>query len=135
MRFTYGILVIINFVHILYCVHSINTAIDSLVRVTSTGSGQPGSRYVLICTIILPTGVTVSDVPSVEWRRPSGGSTTGNVFSGGVSGSGSVYISQLILDPLTLSDHFSTGNIFPCLNISRQTTDSSGYVACVVHVP
>ena len=44
--------------------------------------------------------MTVSGVPSVQWRRPNGGSATGNVFSGGRS----LYISQLILDPLTLSD-------------------------------
>ena len=77
------------------------------ITVNRAGSDQAGSRYVLICTIILPTGVTVSDVPSVQWRRPSGGSTTGNVVSGGVSGGvsgSSVYISQLTLDPLTLSD-------------------------------
>ena len=62
--------------------------------------------YVLKCTIILPTGVTVSDEPSIEWRRPSGGSTTGNIVlsAGGVSGGSSLYLSQLIFDPLTLSD-------------------------------
>ena len=60
--------------------------------------------YVLKCIIILPTGVTVSDEPSVQWRMPSGGSTTTNVVSGGVSGGSSLYISQLILNPLTLSD-------------------------------
>ena len=70
------------------------------ITVNRAGSDQAGSRLVLICNIFLPTGVTVSDVPSVQWRRPSGGSATGNVVSGG----GSVYISQLILDPLTLSD-------------------------------
>ena len=70
------------------------------ITVSSAESGQAGSRYVLQCAITLPTGVTVSGVPSVQWRRPSGGSTTGNVVSGG----GSVYLSQLILDPLTLSD-------------------------------
>ena len=71
---------------------------------SSAGSFQVGSRFVLICTIALPTGVTVSGVPSVQWRRPSGGSATGNVFSAGVSGGSSLYISQLILDPLTPSD-------------------------------
>ena len=74
------------------------------ITVNRAGSDQAGSRLVLICNIFLPTGVTVSDVPSVQWRRPSGGSATGNVVSGGVSGGGSVYISQLTLDPLTLSD-------------------------------
>ena len=74
------------------------------ITVNRAGSDLIGSRYVLICTITLATGVTGSGVPSVEWRRPSGGSTTGNVFSGGVSGGSSLYISQLILDPLTLSD-------------------------------
>ena len=48
--------------------------------------------------------MTVSGVPSVQWRRPSGGSATGNVVSGGVSGGRSLYISQLILNPLTLFD-------------------------------
>ena len=74
------------------------------ITVNRAGSNQAGSRYVLICTITLPTGVTVSDVPSVQWRRPSGGSTTGNVDSGGVSGGKSLYNSLLIFDPLTLSD-------------------------------
>ena len=59
-----------------------------------------GSRYVLICKITLPTGVTVSGIPRVQWRRPSGGSATGNTFLAGDS----FYISQLIFDPLTLSD-------------------------------
>ena len=72
------------------------------ITVSSAGSIQVGSRVVLICNIA--TGVTVSGVPSVQWGRPSGGSDTGNVFSGGVSGGSSLYISQLILDPLTLSD-------------------------------
>ena len=71
-------------------------------------SDQAGSRFVLICNIYLPTGVTVSDVPSVEWRRPSEGSATGNVFSGGGN---SLYISQLIFDPLTLSD----GGDYTCI--------------------
>ena len=71
-----------------------------MITVSRGGLRQAGSRFVLQCTIALPTGVTVSDVPSVQWRRPSGGSATGNV----VSGDGSVYISQLLLDPLTLSD-------------------------------
>ena len=71
------------------------------ITVNRYGSDQARSRYVLQCTITLPTGVTVSDVPSVEWIRPSGGSATGNVSSGGVSGG---YISHLIVDPLTLSD-------------------------------
>ena len=75
-----------------------------MVTVTSTGSNVAGSRYVLQCAIALPIGVTVSDVPSIQWRRPSGGSATGNVVSGGVSGGNSLYMSQLILDPLTLSD-------------------------------
>ena len=48
--------------------------------------------------------MTVSGVPRVQWRQPSGGSATGNVVSGGVSGGRSIYISQLILNPLTLSD-------------------------------
>ena len=43
--------------------------------------------------------MTVSDVPSVEWRRPNGESATGTA----VSGSGSLYISQLVLN-LTLFD-------------------------------
>ena len=75
-----------------------------MIAVTNAGSNQPGSRFVLVCNIALPTGVTVSGISRVEWRRPSGGSATGNVVSGGVSGGGSFYISQLILDPLTLSD-------------------------------
>ena len=74
-----------------------------MVSVTSTGSGQPGSRYFLQCTITLYTNVT--DIPSVQWRKPSGGSATdNNNISGSVSGGGSVYMSQLILNPLTLSD-------------------------------
>ena len=72
-----------------------------MITVSSAESGQAGSRYVLNCNIYLPTGVTVSDVPIVQWRRPS---ATGNVVPGGVSGGGSVYMSQLILDPLTLAD-------------------------------
>ena len=75
-----------------------------MITVNRAGSDQAGSRRVLICNIILPTGVTVSGVPSVQWRRPSGESATGNVFSGGASGNSRLYISQLILDPLTLSD-------------------------------
>ena len=71
-----------------------------MIRVSNTGQNQAGSRYVLICNIAHPTGVTVSGVPSVQWRRPSGGSTTGNLVSGSVS----LYVSQLIFDPLTLSD-------------------------------
>ena len=88
----------------------------------------------------LPTGVTVSGVPSVQWIRPSGESATGNVVSGGVSGGRSIYISQLILNPLTLSDggdytctvtYSLGGEIFPgmanymisvtskCVNIAR----------------
>ena len=93
---------IIIYMFIVYTVFTVTTAIDSpMVRVTSTGSGQPGSRYVLNCSISLPTGVTVSDISSVQWRKPSGGSVTDN---NNISGGGSVYISQLILDPLTLSD-------------------------------
>ena len=72
-----------------------------MITVSRAESNQAGSRFVLICNIYLPTGVTVSGVPSVEWRRPSGGSATGNVFSGGGN---SLYISQLIFNPLTLSD-------------------------------
>ena len=75
-----------------------------MITVSNAGQNQAGSRHVLICNIFLPTGVTVSGVPSVQWRRPSGGSATGNVFSAGVSGGKSLYMSQLILDPLTLSD-------------------------------
>ena len=75
-----------------------------MISVSSADSDVAGSRRVLICNIALPTGVTVSGVPSVQWRRPSGGSATGNVFSGGVSGGRSLYISQLILNPLTLFD-------------------------------
>ena len=75
-----------------------------MITVSRAGSFQIGSRFVLICNIALPTGVTVSGVPSVQWRRPSGGSATGNVFSAGVSRGSSLYISQLILNPLTLSD-------------------------------
>ena len=71
-----------------------------MVTVFWAGSNQAGSRFVLNCNIYLPTGVTVSDIPSVEWIRPSGGFTTGNNISGG----GSLYISQLTLNPLTLSD-------------------------------
>ena len=48
--------------------------------------------------------MTVSDVPSVQWSRPSGGSAAGNVVSVGVSGGGSIYTSYLTLNPLTLSD-------------------------------
>ena len=75
-----------------------------MITVSNSGQNLVGSRHVLICNIALPTGVTVSGVPSVQWRRPSGGSTTGNVVSAGVSGGSSVYISQLILNSLTLSD-------------------------------
>ena len=76
-----------------------------MITVFSDGSDQAGSMYVLKCTITLPTGVTVSDEPSVEWRRPSGGSTTGNIVLSAVSSGGSsLYLNQLILDPLTLSD-------------------------------
>ena len=71
-----------------------------MITITNTGSNEVGSRFVLVCTIYLPTGVTVSGVPSVQWRRPIGRSATGNVVSGGSS----LYTSQLILDPLTLSD-------------------------------
>ena len=85
--------------------YSLPAAIEPpMITVSSANSSVAGSRYVLICNISLPTGVTVSGVPSVQWRRPSGGSTTGNVFSGGVSGGRSLYISQLIFDPLTLFD-------------------------------
>ena len=101
-----------------------------MITVSRAELNQIGSRFVLICNIALPTGVTVSGVPSVEWRRPSGGSATGNVFSGGVSGgvSGdrSLYISQLILDPLTLSD----GGDYTCTatySLGRQTSPSRQY--------
>ena len=84
-----------------------SAAIDPpMVRVIR--SGQPdnvaGSRYVLNCKVTLPTGVTVSDVPSVQWRRPSGGSATGNTLLAGVSGGSSFYLYHLIFDPLTLSE-------------------------------
>ena len=71
-----------------------------MITVSSAESNMAGSRRVLICNIVLPTGVTISDLPSLQWRRPSGGSATGKF----VSGDGSVYINQLILNPLTLSD-------------------------------
>ena len=48
--------------------------------------------------------MTISGLPSVQWSRPSGGSATGNVVLGDVSGGSSLYISYLILNPLTLSD-------------------------------
>ena len=52
--------------------------------------------------------MTVSGLPSFQWSRPSGGSATGNIVlgdvSGGVSGGSSLYISYLTLNPLTLSD-------------------------------
>ena len=96
-----------------------------MITVFSEGSNQAGSMYILKCTIILPTGVTVSDEPSVEWRRPSGGSTTGNIISsaGGVSGDISVYLSQLTLDPLTLYD----GGDYTCIatySLEGQTSPS-----------
>ena len=75
-----------------------------MTAVSSADSDVAGSRRVLICNIYLPTGVTVSDVPSVQWKGPSGRSTTGTVFSAGFSGGKSLYISQLIFNPLTLSD-------------------------------
>ena len=71
-----------------------------MITVSSADSDVAGSRRVFICNIALPTGVTVSGLPSVQWRRPSGRSASGNI----ISGSGSPYMSQLILDPLTLSD-------------------------------
>ena len=71
-----------------------------MITLSRAGSNEAGSSFVLTCNIFLPTGVTVSDVPSVEWRRISGESTTGKH----VSGSGSFYQNQLTLNPLTLSD-------------------------------
>ena len=111
-----------NFIHN----YSLPAAIDPpTITVFSDGSDQAGSMYVLKCTIILTTGVTVSDEPSVEWRRPSGGSTTGNIVlsAGGVSGGSSLYLSQLIFDPLTLSD----GGDYTCTAtycLGRQTSPS-----------
>ena len=58
--------------------YSLPAAIDP--PVSRAESFQAGSRFVLICNIFLPTGVTVSGVPSVEWRRPSGGSATEQKF-------------------------------------------------------
>ena len=90
-----------------------------MITVFGAGSNVAGSRYIVQCIITLPTGVTVSDVPSVEWRRPSGESTTGN----NISGSGRLYMSQLILDPLTLSD----GGDYTCTatyNSGGQTSPS-----------
>ena len=71
-----------------------------MISVSRAHSDLAGSGFVLICNIALPTGVTVSGVPSVQWRRPSGGSATGTVFPVGES----LYNSQLIFNPLTLSD-------------------------------
>ena len=71
-----------------------------MITVSSADSDVAGSRRILICNIALPTGVTVSEVPSVQWRRPSGVSSTGTVFPVGKS----LYNSQLIFNPLTLSD-------------------------------
>ena len=78
-----------------------------MITMSRANSNVAGSRYALICNIYLPTGVTVSDVPSVQWKRPSGGSVTGTVgtvFSSSVSEVHRHYISQLTFNPLTLSD-------------------------------
>ena len=74
--------------------------IPPMISVSRADSDLAVSRFVLIYNIALPTGVTVSGVPSVQWRRPSGGSATGTVFPVGES----LYNSQLIFNPLTLSD-------------------------------
>ena len=95
-----------------------------MITVSSADSDMAGSRRVFICNIALPTGVTVSDVPSVQWRRPNGESATGNA----VTKSGSLYMSQLILDPLTLSD----GGDYTCTatySLGGQTSPSGTSVS------
>ena len=95
-----------------------------MITVPGAGSaGSAGSTFHLQCAIFLPTGVTVSELPIVQWIRPSGGSATGNVVSAGVLGGSSFYISQLIFDPLTLSD----GGGYTCTatySLGRQTSPS-----------
>ena len=96
-----------------------------MITVSNTGENQVGSMYTMICNIFLPTGVTVSGVPSVQWIQPSGWSTTGTAVSGGVSGNSSLYISQLILSSLTLSD----GGDYTCTatySLGGQTSSGMG---------